>query len=273
MKNSLTRFAILLGLCGVLSSCFPLLDRVYMPPVNRFEAYMASAPQVVTVIEPHLSTSDSPVRVDYVGYPAEKVLSFFFGDNWKDPRMEVEFRATDGYVARIPSSKFLSYQASLVYRRQDGAAFEVDNLVQNLTHVPLGPYYLVWNNIAAPELLPEGASDWPYQIEVVALSSFRSDALLPGTMAATYTEHAALTQKYCLTCHQVNGYGGDKMPTNLALEAKQYSQARFLAWVLSPTSVKADTTMPALLPLQTEAQRLEVANKIYDYLRTVPVAR
>jgi hypothetical protein len=50
----------------------------------------------------------------------------------------------------------------------------------------------------------------------------------------------------CLTCHQVNGFDGGKVKADLALVARAMPAAEFVKWTLEPSSVKPDTTMPAL---------------------------
>lgn len=244
----------------------PLPDKAAMAQL------LQRAPQRLAVVEPHLSTPDKPVRVDYLGWPAEVVLDNVLGAaNWRKPDVDVEFRALDGYVSRIPAERFTQYQAYWVVERVGHATFSVDNLKQNEKAVPLGPYYLVWDNIRSPELVAEGGSFWPYQVAEVSVSSTRLQALLPGQMAERYKPAAADLQKHCLNCHQVNGFGGDKRPTNLAQEVRKLSDAEFMAWVLDPHRVKPGTTMPPLADAMPQADRQALANRLLDYLRAVPV--
>jgi hypothetical protein len=151
----------------------PLPDKATMAQV------LQRAPQRLSVVEPHLSMPDKPVQVDYMGWPAEVVLDSVLGAaNWRKPDVDVEFRALDGYVSRIPAERFTQYQAYWVVERVGHATFSVDNLKQNEKAVPLGPYYLVWDNIRSPELVAEGGSFWPYQVADVKVSSTRLQALL-----------------------------------------------------------------------------------------------
>ena len=131
----------------------------------------------------------------------------------------------------------------------------------------------MWDNISARELVAEGASYWPYQTAQVLVSTKRVAALLPGDMRGRFDEHAALAQKHCLSCHQVNGYGGEKLPINLAQTVKTIERSVFQRWVLSPAQVKPGTTMPALPDGMPIAQRRAVADKLFDYLQALPVAR
>ena len=266
----LRRMACLAWLAGAWA-CVPAFA-LDLPAQAELQQRMGTKAATVTVVEPHLSTKAKPVRVDYVGYPATQVLDKLFGAEWKGKGLEIEFRALDGYVSRIPVERFGQYRAHLVFERKGQREFEVNNILQNEKRVPLGPYYLVWDNIRSPELIAEGGSYWPYQIKQISVSSSRLSALLPAGMGQRYSEHAALAQKLCLNCHQLNGYGGEKMPINLAARVKEMDEAAFMAWVLTPRKLKPDTTMPALSETMPEGQRQATAKKLYAYLKAVPVA-
>jgi len=241
-----------------------------LPDSDVLTRQLGRPPATVQVVEPHLGSAGRPVRVEYLGHPAPAVLDALFGAQWRDGDRDVELRALDGYVSRIPAARFTRYAAWLVFARANGAAFVVDNAGQNQQRVPLGPYYLVWDNIAAPELVAEGGSYWPYQVTQVVLSTAPAEALLPGGMAPRYEAHAALAKKHCLTCHRVNGYGGDKFPIDLAVRVKAMSAETFRQWMLEPARVKPGTTMPALAAAMPQAARVDLATRLYEYLTTLP---
>jgi mono/diheme cytochrome c family protein len=242
-----------------------------LPAPESLRATMPTPAAVVRVVEPHLSNRQRQVQVDYRGWPAEAVLDRLFGDAWRAPGTDLEFRALDGYVSRIPAERFARYRGWLVYERVGRDSFSVDNLQQNQRNVALGPWYLVWDNLRDPVLLPEGGTYWPYQVTQLLLSRARVDALLPPGIAPGHDEGAALTQKYCLSCHRVNGYGGDKASADLARTAKMLPRADFLRWVLQPGQVKPGTTMPGLPDAMPESERRSAALRLFDYLVAVPV--
>ena len=242
-----------------------------MPATDALQAQMGAAAGTVTVYEPHLSVGDAHVAVDYVGYPAADVLAHLFGADWSSQAETVEFRALDGYVSRIDAARFLVEGASIVFARGDGAPFTVDNIAQNETGVPLGPYYLVWHNIGNPALLEEGARNWPYQVAEVNLVTLSDAALLPEGLDARFHEGAALAKTHCLSCHKINGYGGQKFEANLAEVAKVYDEAEFVRLVLAPLSVLEETTMPPLSDRLPEPERQRIAKALFDYLRALPV--
>jgi len=241
-----------------------------LPAPEALRAKMPMPAAIVRVVEPHLSDRQRQTLVDYRGWPAEAVLDRLLGEAWRSPGGELEFRALDGYVSRIPAERFSRYRAWLVYERV-GHPFTVDNQQQNQKNLPLGPWYLVWDNVRNPELLPEGGTHWPYQATQVLVSRSRIDALLPPGIAPGHDAAASLTQKYCLSCHRVNAYGGDKAAGDLARTAKALSGPDFLRWVLQPARVKPGTTMPGLPDAMPEDERRGVAQQLRDYLVAVPV--
>ena len=242
-----------------------------LPPVERLQERMGTPAKTLTVHEPHLSLGDRRVAIEYVGYPAVDVMAEVFGEDWHEQAATIELRALDGYVSRIDVARFLDGTAFLAFARADGAPFTIDNLRQNQTDVPLGPWYLVWNNISNPALLAEGASDWPYQVNEVNLVSLSESALLPEGLATELHEGAELAKRYCLHCHKVNGFGGEKHPGDLALIAQSYPEPEFTRWVLDPSSVRSGTTMPPLYHHIPDHERRRIAKVLFDYLAAVPI--
>ena len=265
------RFTLLGAVLGLALLAATAARAAEMPASDALQAQMGAAAGTVTVYEPHLSVGDAHVAVDYVGYPAVDVLAHLFGADWSSQAETVEFRALDGYVSRIDAARFLVEGASIVFARGDGASFTVDNLAQNETGVPLGPYYLVWHNIGNPALLEEGARNWPYQVAEVNLVTLSDAALLPEGLDARFHEGAALAKTHCLSCHKINGYGGEKFEANLAEVAKVYDEAEFVRLVLAPLSVLEETTMPPLSERLAQPERERIAEALFNYLRALPV--
>ncbi len=263
------RLAVASVLAAMLSAG-PSASAEPLHSIDDLKIQIGSEPNVVEVVEPHLSDAENHTLVEYVGFRAEDVLSIALGPNWHEQNDAVEFRALDGYVSRIEVSKFEPGKAFVVFARADRADFVVDNIAQNQKGVPLGPYYLVWDNISDPYLLAEGAGNWPYQVAEIMPSSVSEDALLPQGLAAPYRRGAELAKTHCLNCHRVNGYGGDKFVGDLGAITKNLARAHFVSWVLEPTAIRSNTTMPALSAQMGEAARVQVATALYDYLINLP---
>lgn len=257
---------------GVLIAAFlGTAQAAELPPVGELQRLLGSTSQTVRVYEPHLSVGDSHVAIEYVGYQANDVMARLFGEDWRGQGRTIEFRALDGYVSLIDVSRFAEESAYLVFARQDGAPFTVDNVEQNQTGVPLGPYYLVWDNISSPALVQEGPHNWPYQVREMRLVTLSDEALVPTGLDARFHEGAELVRTHCLSCHEVNGFGGAKFEGNLAEIVKGYEEADFRRLVLTPASERTGATMPALSDRLPEGERQRIADAVFDYLKTVPV--
>lgn len=246
---------------------YSLAAEIALPaPGAHLEGLTSAA---ITVIEPHRSTALKPVEVTYQGYPVVPLLDQLLGDRWRVNGSLVAFEAKDGYQSMIPAERLLRYPAYLVYANMQGGNFSVD--VPPLNHrVPLGPWYLVWDNVLHPDLRVDGATYWPYQVTRIELvDRTRMNQLMPAMLPERYREGAQLTLKYCLACHRVNGVGGSKMPIDLGQWAAGQSFATLATWVLDPSAKNPLTSMPALAPERPAAERQRLARQIYGYLRAV----
>lgn len=238
-----------------------------LPSPEKLEDLIKSRPLSIKVYEPHLSMAMHPIVVEYVGFPAEVVLSKVFGPTWKSIEGDYEFRALDGYASRVSPILIKKYHPYLVFQRKDGRAFKVENVYQHQKDVSLGPYYLVWDNIKHKELLEEGPYGWPYQINEIVISHAFPKALLPNKRDKdAFIKEIKFTQKYCLTCHQLHGFGGSKYPNDLAESAQKMGQSKFIDWVMSPDKIKENSAMPAINKKLPEKERHEIALEIYHYL-------
>ena len=256
---------------GLVPALAPTAHRATLPPVDGIEEWMGSPAGVVSVYEPHLGAGDGRVEVGYVGYRAVDLIGRLLGGDWQTRAEMVEFRALDGYVALVDAARFDGESAFIVFARADGAPFTVDNLAQNESDVPLGPYYLVWDNISNASLLDEGARYWPYQVTEVSLVTTPDAALRPPGLEPRFHEGAELARTHCLSCHEINGVGGSKFGGNLAGIVKGYPEARFLRLLLTPAAERPGATMPALPGELPEPERRRIAGAVFDYLMNVRV--
>ena len=225
------------------------------------------------MIEPHESRPGRPVEIAYRAFPAPALLSAVLGADWDAKADGIVFRARDGYVSRVAIAPLKSGKAWLAFARADGSPFTVDNLDQHQTNVPLGPYYLIWDNRADSDWAEKGSTDWPYQVTSVTYAAPET-ALRPPGFDPAFEPGLEKAQVRCLSCHSVNGYGGEKALGDLAAVARSLPRTAFLQWVLTPAKAKPDATMPPMSPNLPEDDRQADARAIYDYLSHVsPISR
>lgn len=261
----LTRLLLSLGLLLAATAVFG----VEVPAPESLEREFGLARQTVEVVEPHASRPGQPVRIPYLGFPMNALLNRWFGERWKSADTEVVFFALDGYRSAIPAAKLSSLPAFLAFARGDGAPFALDNREQN-EKIALGPYYLIWDNLKAPELQPQGSSAWPYQVTRVELRPAReNDALRPPDADAETLAGLADTAAHCLTCHRLRGLGGEKYPEDLSTVLCRWTAADLQRWIDDPSRVRPGTPMPALNRSWPEVERQQVAGRIVHYLDAI----
>src|SRR5262249_20581424 len=149
--------------------------------------------------------------------PFDALLTKIYGDKWKAAE-EILFTCADGYQPSVPVAKVKDYSAYLAVARKGQPEFTMTNRFQNNQKVELGPFYLVWDNISRPALKDEGASDQPYQVVGVDLIEFKdkfpamAPILVKGIDANAAKRGFLAFRKHCITCHTINGQGGNKGP-------------------------------------------------------------
>ncbi len=272
--NASSRFTgLVTGLCRIRISAMLLMLLVgrvcalELPVPEKLERQSGVHRQTIDVIEPHASTPDRPAVIRYVGLPMDSLLTQWFGESWKAPEAEIVFLARDGYRSAIANSRLTIHRAYLAFGREDGTAFVVDNLQQNQKSIPLGPYYLVWDNRNAPELLRLGSYGWPYQVTRIELHSAAEDrTLLPHNPGQDVVQGLEAAKEYCLTCHRIRGVGGTKYPEDLARASCPWNEADLKAWIDDPGRLRPGTAMPPLNRLLPTEARREVIEQIANYL-------
>lgn len=252
-------------------AAFGKAEAVDLPPPADLGAKSGVRSQKITVVEPHESTLERHKLVDYTALPLDSLLNGWFGDRWKADDAEIAFFARDGYRSVVSGAKLQKYRAFLAYARSDGAAFAVDNPSQNERKIPLGPYYLVWDNLSFPELQLQGAYGWPYQIIAIEWRSKTEDqALRPQSPSKSLAQGFEETKTYCLTCHSIRGIGGKKYPVDL-LQAVCGWQDALKGWIESPGRIKPGTTMPPLARQLPDEERRQISERIVGYLNAMKV--
>lgn len=169
-RNFLTPVALLVPVLALLCGLVSEARAEPLPAPDVAGAWSKREPLTVEVANPHVVAGAVGPRERFRGFPAAELLDAVVGPGWRGAGRGVEFRAADGYVSRVPSDHLQRYSAWLVFERADSAPFVTDNIYLGQRDVPLGPWYLVWDNIGHPELIPLGDHYWPYQVVEMAVA-------------------------------------------------------------------------------------------------------
>ena len=211
----------------------------------------------------------------YKAYPARALFDKTFGKEWLKAE-EIVLISMDGYQASIPVTKFLSHDAYFAFAHDDDSPFTMTNILQNNEVVQLGPLYLTWDNMKSKVLLEDGASDMPYQVKSIELTTFatRFPNLSPPAKASAEVRRGFLHfRKYCMACHMINGEGGGKAPElNYPTSVVEYIKPEYLTrWIENPSSIRHNTLMPALA--QEIPNRAKVTKEIIAYLKAMSTTK
>jgi hypothetical protein len=238
---------------------FSHLEAQNLPPANELTQQLGD-PQPIKVYEPSWLNEGKKVEVIYLGYPISKVIDYLMLNNQFHDSLE--FVCQDGYVSRIPVQAFKKHQAYLVFERADNAPFVINHHTQQQPSIPLSPYYLVWDNRHSKVLQKRGAYHWPYQ--VIAINEMENHKDTPSSK---------LAKEYCLSCHQLNGRGGELLPINLAQIGKRLSEEAFMEQVLHPLKLNPESKMPPLNPQLASAERVRIARALYRYFNQIEISQ
>ena len=249
----------------------PGLSALELPAPAELLTEMGVSGHYVTVVEPHESDQSHRTHVTYLAIPANQVLDHLFGHHWQSSDNDVVFSAADGYQYAGGSERFTRDKAYFAYARADGRAFALVNKEGQQTE--LGPYYLIWDNIADPSLIMQGAYGWPYEIlqmDVRPVSAYAP--LLPASASRQARDGFVLFKEYCLICHQVAGIGGQKLSTDLRQSLCPLKESELKALIDNPGEALQKGGMPPLdAGLQGEGRR-QTIDLIMAYLQALQPA-
>ncbi len=157
---------------------------------------------------------------------------------------EVQFTATDGFVANIPA-KLLegAGQPWLAIERAD-QPWPALKAGGGPGTSSAGPFYLIW---LAPQKGGVSQEQWPYQIARIASSQplvARYPQIAPKNVAAGSPEERGLKvySANCASCHPINGAGDAAVGPDLNLPANptEYFQEAYLRRLIrDPASVRS----------------------------------
>jgi mono/diheme cytochrome c family protein len=212
--------------------------------------------KTLAVFDPHERR-----KISFEGLSLKETLDRDFGSAWKSAEV-ILFHCADGYKSPVPTAKIVAENSLLATRRLDRDSFTVDNHGQNEKSVPLAPFYLVWDNLDGPYETEDGAF-WPYQVVAIELTSFaeKFPHIVPSVSASNEVKDGfRLFQQHCLSCHKINGEGGDKGgELNTPVSAfERHPRERLQAWIDNPAKVlngSGGAGGPTMPPLNTRLER------------------
>ncbi|MCU0355679.1 MAG: c-type cytochrome [Cytophagales bacterium] len=177
---------------------------------------------------------------------------------------QVVFECEDGYSPSMPLRDLLARQSYLAVADADApAGQDWINAVKEGREMKVAPFYVVYTDVPADDYRYK----WPYNLVRLRLvpATDETKVLLPkdGLMVKGYD----LFRTHCLTCHALNGVGGQMGPElNYPMNVTEYWQPEHLrAFVKNPSAYRNNCKMPHLSYL-TDAQIDEIL-KYVGYMK------
>lgn len=248
----------ILGFFLILSSSIAVAEKLTFKlggkEVKSVEITDLAKQAVPTKVFEHLTDTE----VTYQAVPFRELIESIYGPQWRDAGEELLFTCADGYQPSIPLSIFKSNKSFLALSKP-GEDFQVVK-TDDKKVVPLGPSYLIWENLKNLEIREKAGSIWPYQVVSVDLIMFKDRF---GKMAPSENSSLAAKEGFlifrekCMSCHKMNGEGA---PNGIDLnrpvpKIQMYNPKWFGKWIMEPKTLRPDTTMPGLISTDPKAAK------------------
>jgi mono/diheme cytochrome c family protein len=159
-----------------------------------------------------------------------------------DANDQLQFVASDGFVAEIPAALILRRHGSEAWLAIEDPAKPWPALSRHRGSA--GPFYVVWTQPQAAHVNPE---QWPYQLATIRKRddvAARFPAILPDASLPAdgkVKRGFAVFQRACFACHTLNGEGDSRLGPDLNLphSPTEYLRADLLrAFIRDPQSLR-----------------------------------
>jgi cytochrome c2 len=167
---------------------------------------------------------------------------------------KIVFECMDGYKPEMPLALFLASKPYLAFRDVDAKRTDWEPISKNGNKMDAAPFYLVYTDAPAND----DHYKWPYNLIKIHLEPIDKSktALYPKdpSKVAGYT----LFQNQCITCHAINGIGGEMGPElNYPKSVTEYwIEAELVNYIINPASFRNKVKMPTLGITKQQSQEI-----------------
>jgi cytochrome c2 len=171
------------------------------------------------------------------------------------------FECIDGYKPEMPLELFLKTKSFLAFKDVDapkGSNWE--KIVKDGNEMNADPFYLVYTSVPTDDQ----EYKWPYNVIKFRLESKNKNIqVLQPKDNDEVMKGFALYEKQCITCHAINGIGGEMGPElNYPKSVTEYwKESELVDYIVNPASFRHKVKMPTLGITKQESQ------EIVDYLK------
>lgn len=218
-------------------------------------------------IEREVSTYNLDLkRVEtFYGFSMDNIIHSFWSDV-KEANNFVEIKCHDGYVAYIEAKKFRSDKSYIAYKAKGKSKFvTIDGYQKKI--IELGNFYLVWKESYKKGAATRRRHHWPWAIKSIKIIDELPNKIKPLKSASVDINWGYLNfVKQCITCHQLNGFGGELGPDLMVIDSwKKKDDKWLLKYISDPKSINKDSKMPRF-PKYIDIRDVRMRN-IVLYLR------
>jgi cytochrome c2 len=167
---------------------------------------------------------------------------------------KIVFECIDGYKPEMPLALFLASKPYLAFKDVEAKGTDWEPILKNGNKMDAAPFYLVYTD--AP--VKEDRYKWPYNLIKIHLEPIDKSkmALYPkdSSKVAGYT----LFQNQCITCHAINGIGGEMGPElNYPKSVTEYwVETELVNYIVNPASFRNKVKMPTLGITKQQSQEI-----------------
>lgn len=172
-----------------------------------------------------------------------------------DPKStKIVFECMDGYKPEMPLALFLASKPYLAFKDVDAKGTDWEPILKNGNKMDAAPFYLVYTDASAED----DHYKWPYNLIKIHLEPIDKSktALYPKdpSMVVGYT----LFQNQCITCHALNGIGGEMGPElNYPKSVTEYwVETDLVNYIVNPASFRNKVKMPTLGITEQQSQEI-----------------
>ncbi|TNE97391.1 MAG: hypothetical protein EP326_11495 [Deltaproteobacteria bacterium] len=201
----------------------------------------------------------------FLGFSMDNIIHSFWSDV-KEANNFVQIECHDGYIAYIEAKKFRTNRSYIAYKLKGNDNFvTIDGYQKKI--VDLGRFYLVWKESYKKGADTRRRHHWPWSIKSIKIINELPDDIKPLKTASDDVNWGYLNfVKQCLTCHKLNGFGGEVGPDLMLSENwKKQDDKWLMQYISDPKSLNKDSKM-SRFPKYIDIREVRIRN-ISLYLR------
>ncbi|WP_185965971.1 c-type cytochrome [Flavobacterium sp. ZT3R18] len=167
---------------------------------------------------------------------------------------KIVFECRDGYKPEMPLALFLASKPYLAFKDVGAKGADWEPISKNGNKMDAAPFYLVYTDASTKD----DRYKWPYNLMKIHIEPIDKSktALYPKdpSRVAGYT----LFQNQCITCHAINGIGGEMGPElNYPKSVTEYwVETELVNYIVNPASFRNKVKMPTLGITKQQSQEI-----------------